>query len=52
MDHLRKCEMLNIPLGLGLMANYKPALDEMISEGAVELLFGNSSFVLLQLLYS
>lgn len=44
MDHLRKSEMTNIALGLGLMANFKPALDDMISGGVVELLFGISSF--------
>lgn len=45
MDHLRKCEMNNIALGLSLMANFKPALDEMISANAVELLFGKSKLI-------
>lgn len=36
--------MNNVAPGLGLMANYKPALDEIISASAVELLFGKSSF--------
>lgn len=44
MEHLKKGEMDNIAMGIGLMANYKPVLEDMISDGAVELLFGKLHF--------
>lgn len=40
MDFLKSKQMPNISTGIGLMAQYKPALDHFLKNNVIQLLFG------------